>query len=374
MKSKIFIVVSIIFVVAVGVLGYGFFVFKDVLFVKDKFMDGTTINGIDVSGLNQEQATNVVQTHLDSKRNDIKITLNYQDKTWTLSGKDFEIDNHIVPYVENVFDYFNSGNLFQKKTKLDKLNGNKTYLDKPINLGDAISCNIDFNETSENIVPAEMDLDIIYEDDGLLVINKKPGVAVHPSILHYTNSLSNGVKYYFDSIGLKRKIRPVNRLDRDTSGLVIFAKNEYIQECLIKQMMAEKFYKEYIAILEGILDKKSGTIDAPIARKDNSIIERCVNPNGAKAITNFQVIDEFNNLSLVKFVLKTGRTHQIRVHSQYIGHPILGDTLYGNPSKLINRQALHCKKMSFINPVTKKQMEFISPVSEDIKVLFVPFF
>ena len=136
-----------------------------------------------------------------------------------------------------------------KKNEFILLNGVKTYLDKPINLGDAITCNIDFDETSENIVPAEMDLDIIYEDDGLLVINKKPGVAVHPSILHYENSLSNGVKYYFESIGLKRKIRPVNRLDRDTSGLVIFAKNEYIQECLIKQMMAGKFYKEYIAIL-----------------------------------------------------------------------------------------------------------------------------
>ncbi len=127
MKSKIFIVVSIIFVVAVGVLGYGFFVFKDVLFIKDKFMDGTTINGIDVSGLNKEQATNVVQTHLDSKRGDIKITLNYLNQSWTLSGKDFEIDNHIVPYVENVFEYFNSGNLFQKKTKLEKLNGNKNF-------------------------------------------------------------------------------------------------------------------------------------------------------------------------------------------------------------------------------------------------------
>ena len=112
MKRKIFIVVSIIFVVAVGVLGYGFFVFKDVLFINNKFADGTTINGIDVSGLNETQATNVIQTHLDSKRNDIKITLVYLDKTYVLSGEDFEIDNHIVPYVENVFDYFNSGNLF----------------------------------------------------------------------------------------------------------------------------------------------------------------------------------------------------------------------------------------------------------------------
>lgn len=127
MKSKIFILVSVIFVVAVGVLGYGFFVFKDVLFMDNKFQDGTTINGIDVSGLDKEQATNVVQTHLDTMRGDIKITLVYQDKTWTFSGSDFEIDNHIVPYVENVFEYFNSGNLFQKKNKIEKLNGNKSF-------------------------------------------------------------------------------------------------------------------------------------------------------------------------------------------------------------------------------------------------------
>ena len=273
---------------------------------------------------------------------------------------------NIRQVLKNEFNISNRLITKLKKNEFILLNGNKTYLDKSINLGDTITCNIDFNEFSENIVPVKMDLDIIYEDDGLLVINKKPGIVVHPSILHYENSLSNGVKYYFESIGIKRKIRPVNRLDRDTSGLVIFAKNEYIQECLIKQMMTGKFYKEYIAILEGILDKKSGTIDAPISRKENSIIERCVNPNGAKAITNFQVIDEFNNLSLVKFVLKTGRTHQIRVHSQYIGHPILGDTLYGNPSKLINRQALHCYKMSFVHPITNKQLSLIAPIPDDI--------
>ena len=274
---------------------------------------------------------------------------------------------------------FNISNRLITKLKQNKfiyLNNKVTYLDKELVVGDIILCKINFNETSENIISTKMNLKIIYEDDYLFVVDKPANMAVHPSILHYENSLSNGVKYYFDSIGLKRKIRPVNRLDRDTTGLVVFAKNEYIQECLVRQMKTGTFYKEYVAVLEGILDKPEGTINAPIARKTGSIIERCIDKNGENAISHYKVIysDIKKNLSLVKFVLKTGRTHQIRLHSKYIGHSILGDTLYGKPSNLINRQALHSHKISFVHPVTKKQVEFISPISEDIKVLFIQFF
>lgn len=165
---------------------------------------------------------------------------------------------------------------------------------------------------------------------------------------------------------MHRKIRPINRLDRDTTGIVIFAKNEYIQECLVKQMKQGIFYKEYLAILEGLLDKNAGIIDAPIARKDGSIIERCIDKNGAKAVTHYEVIDIKDNLSLVKFVLETGRTHQIRVHSKYIGHSILGDTLYGNETNLIFRQALHAHKTAFIHPITKNKIELISPLPKDM--------
>ncbi len=266
---------------------------------------------------------------------------------------------------------FNISNRLITKLKQNKfiyLNDKATYLDKELAVGDIIICKIDFDETSENIVSTKMDLKIIYEDDYLLVVDKPANMAVHPSILHYENSLSNGVKYYFDSIGLKRKVRPVNRLDRDTTGLVVFAKNEYMQESLVRQMKSNTFYKEYIAILEGILDKSKGIIDAPIARKSGSIIERCIDKNGENAISHFEVIttDTKNNLSLVKFVLETGRTHQIRLHSKYIGHPILGDTLYGKPSKLINRQALHSHKISFVHPVTKKQVDLLSDIPNDI--------
>jgi 23S rRNA pseudouridine1911/1915/1917 synthase len=212
-----------------------------------------------------------------------------------------------------------------------------------------------------------MNLKIIYEDDYILAVDKPYNMAVHPSILHYENSLSNGVKYYFELIGLNRKIRPVNRLDRDTTGIVLFAKNEYIQECLIRQMNSKLFYKEYLAILEGLLENSKDIINAPIARKDDSIIERCISKDGAKAISHYEVIDSKNNLSLVKFILETGRTHQIRLHSKHIGHPIIGDTLYGNESNLISRQALHCHKISFVHPVSKNKLEIISPIPEDIK-------
>ncbi len=157
------------------------------------------------------------------------------------------------------------------------LNNEATYVHHSINIGDVIECDLNYDENNSNIVPNKMPLSIIYEDDCYLVIDKPANVPVHPSMEHYEDSLSNGVRFYFDEIDLKKKIRPVNRLDKDTSGLVIFAKNEYIQECLIKQMKSNLFVKKYIAIVNGHLKEVKGSIDAPIARKEGSIIERCVN-------------------------------------------------------------------------------------------------
>lgn len=275
--------------------------------------------------------------------------------------------SNVRQVLKNEFNMSNRLITKLKQNKLIFLNNKETYLDKSISANDVIKCIIDFNESSENIISTKMFLKIIYEDDYLLVVDKPFNMAVHPSILHYENSLSNGVKYYFESIGLNRKIRPINRLDRDTTGIVLFAKNEYIQECLIKQMAAKSFYKEYLAVLDGLLDNQKDTINAAIARKESSIIERCIDQNGAKAISHYEVIDSKNNLSLVKFVLETGRTHQIRLHSKHIGHPIIGDTLYGKESELISRQALHCHKISFTHPVTKNKIEFVSPMPEDMQ-------
>ena len=258
-----------------------------------------------------------------------------------------------------------------KKNQQIYLNDTLCYVDHKINIGDKILADLTFEEESENIVPTKMDLEIIYEDDYLLIVNKSPNLPVHPSISHYENSLSNGIKYYFNQIELNKKIRPVNRLDKDTSGLVIFAKHEYIQELLIKQMKTNVFKKEYLALLTGHLLNKNGKIDASIARKDNSIIEREINNSGEQAITHYELIKNYiyNNqeLSLVKFILETGRTHQIRLHSKHIGHPIIGDSLYGKNSELISRQALHAYKITFIHPITKELKLFEIDLPEDMK-------
>lgn len=235
-------------------------------------------------------------------------------------------------------------------------------------IGDIVTVNLDFEEESSNIVATQMPLNIVFEDDAFLILNKPAGLAVHPSILHYQNSLSNGVKFYFDSIRLKRKIRPVNRLDLNTSGLIIFAKNEYVQECLIQQMNNHIFKKEYIAIVSGHFTEPTGTINFPIARKENSIIERCISPNGQEAITDYCVLRELDDYSIVKCSLKTGRTHQIRVHMAAIGHPLLGDSLYGIPCDWIDRQALHSYKICFVHPASHKNMEFICELPEDMDI------
>ena len=236
----------------------------------------------------------------------------------------------------------------------------------PVKIGDKLIIDFNYEEENSNIVPNGMDLDIIYEDDWLLIVNKPSGIAIHPSILHFNNSLSNGIRAYFDKIGLKKKIRPVNRLDKDTSGLVIFAKCEYIQECLSLQMQEGILKKEYLCLVSGTINQKSGTINLPIARKEGSIMERCIDEKGKQAITHYKVIKEFKNYSLVECRLETGRTHQIRLHMASIGHPLLGDTLYGTSSSLISRQALHSYKIKFIHPITKKEIELIAKLPQDI--------
>lgn len=255
-----------------------------------------------------------------------------------------------------------------KNSKQIYVNNTFSHINQKLQIEDVVCVDLDFDETCDNIVPVKMKLDILYEDDALLIINKPPFTPVHPSMDHYEDSLSNGIKYYFNSIGLNRKIRPVNRLDKNTSGIVIFAKNEYIQECLIQQMKTNTFEKEYIALVQGIIEKEQ-IIDAPIARKESSIIERCVDNNGDKAITIIKPLKAFDNYSCIECILKTGRTHQIRVHTSYIGHPILGDDLYGKKSEIINRQALHAYKINFIHPITKEILKLEAPIPKDIEEL-----
>lgn len=264
-----------------------------------------------------------------------------------------------------------SDRLLLKLKKLDRiyLNGDVTSVNHLVLENDLIECYLDYEEDNSNIVPTEMPLNIIYEDEAYIVVNKPAGIPVHPSMDHYTDSLSNGIAFYFNQIGLKKKIRPVNRLDKDTSGIVIFAKNEYIQECLVRQMKSKEFIKKYIAVVNGNLDNLEGTINAPIARKEGSIIERCVSETGDIAITHYKVLKRKPNFDIVECILETGRTHQIRVHFAYLGHSLLGDTLYGTSSNLINRQALHAYEVEFTHPLSKKKVKYIATVPEDLNKL-----
>ena len=264
-----------------------------------------------------------------------------------------------------------SDRLLLKLKKLDKiyLNGNVTSVNHPVLENDLIECYLDYEEDNSNIVPTEMPLNIIYEDEAYIVVNKPAGIPVHPSMDHYADSLSNGIAFYFNQIGLKKKIRPVNRLDKDTSGIVIFAKNEYIQECLVRQMKSKEFIKKYIAVVNGNLDNLEGTINAPIARKEGSIIERCVSETGDIAITHYKVLKRKTDFDIVECILETGRTHQIRVHFAYLGHSLLGDTLYGKSSNLINRQALHAYEVEFIHPLSKQKVKYVANVPEDLNKL-----
>lgn len=228
-------------------------------------------------------------------------------------------------------------------------------------------------ESSENIVPVNMPIDIIYEDDDILVINKPASMPIHPSLNNYDNSLANAVAYYFQEKGEPFTFRCINRLDKDTTGLTILAKHYLAAGILSKSMQERKIKREYTAIVEGRFDNISGTINLPIGRDNSSMITRKIDyENGEKAITNYLVTNylEKKNLSIVKLVLETGRTHQIRVHMKAVGHPLIGDYLYNPNSNILSRQALHAGHIEFIHPITNDKMSLAAPFPDDFLSIF----
>jgi len=223
------------------------------------------------------------------------------------------------------------------------------------------------DETS-GFEPQNIPLDIVYEDDDLMIINKQPGLIVHPTKGHPTGTVANALMYYMEQTGKPFKIRFVNRLDMDTSGLLVVAKNSYTQNDYTKQMKENTVEKRYVAVVKGIVESDEGTIDLPIGRPDPDHVRRGVMEDGAPSVTHYKVLDRYNGYSLVELLLETGRTHQIRVHMSHIGHPVLGDWLYeGLNPLLIDRQALHAAKLTFTHPMTKKRMTFEAPIPKDIK-------
>ena len=222
--------------------------------------------------------------------------------------------------------------------------------------------------------PAEnIPLDIIYEDDDLILINKQPGIIVHPTKGHPEHTIANAVMYYMQQSGQSFKVRFANRIDMDTTGIIIVAKNANAQNDLAHQMRCGTVVKRYLSLVEGLIEDDHFTIDLPIGRPDTVSIRRVVMPEGGKnAVTEVQVLDRFESTefgahTLVEVVLHTGRTHQIRVHLSHIGHIIAGDELYGGSTKLIDRQALHAYHIEFDHPATGERMTFEAVIPDDMQ-------
>ena len=222
---------------------------------------------------------------------------------------------------------------------------------------------------SEGIVGERIPLTILFEDQYLLVVNKPAGMSTIPSREHPTGSLANALVGYYEEIGLRATAHIVTRLDRDTSGIVLIAKHRHIHHLFSKQQQKGHVKRTYEAFAEGSLKHENGSIEEPIGRKSDSIIEREVRSDGQYACTEYKVLNRYNDFTHVELQLKTGRTHQIRVHMSFIGHPLLGDDLYGGSLLLIERQALHCKKIRFPHPFSGIDMHFTAPLPFDMNEL-----
>ena len=251
------------------------------------------------------------------------------------------------------------------------LNGQPVHANALLVPGSILTVRISEPSYSKKIVPTKLPLDIIYEDEDLLVINKPAGMPVHPSQNNYDNTLANALAYYYQQKEEAFIFRCIGRLDRDTSGLTLIAKH-FVSAGILGNYVATKISKrEYLAISRSPVLPPIGTIDAPLGRKPGSIIERCVDhENGEPAITHYRVLEEKNGYSLISLLLETGRTHQIRIHLKHIGHPLVGDYLYNPDFSVISRQALHSHRLSFPHPITGEPMEFTAPLPDDMRRLF----
>ncbi len=221
-----------------------------------------------------------------------------------------------------------------------------------------------------DLVPAEGAVEILCEDADLLVVNKAAGVAAHPGPGHHDDTLGNFLTHHYKQRGIPFVYRPAHRLDRNTSGLMVVARHAHAQEQLKGQLHTGEFQRTYLAVCEGVPAQEEGVIDQPIGRADGSVLRRQVRPDGDRAVTKYTVVSEKQGRSLVRLELETGRTHQIRVHMAWLGHPLVGDFLYGTERpELIGRTALHSWQLSLKQPLTGERLDLTAPLPEDMLTL-----
>ena len=254
----------------------------------------------------------------------------------------------------------------KKAPKRITVNGKWEFVNKVLKEGDLLETTFVEEVASENIVAVEMPLDIVYEDEDILVINKGANVPIHPSKGYEESSLANGVMHYYEKQSVPFVFRSVNRLDQNTTGLVIVAKNMFSGAILCESMRKRDIHRTYLAITEGEIPEK-GTITFPIGRREGSAVERCIDENGQSAVTHYEKVRYANGHSLAKIQLETGRTHQIRLHMRAIGHPLPADALYNPNFSVIDRHALHSWKLEFPHPITKEIMSFEQELPEDMR-------
>lgn len=249
-----------------------------------------------------------------------------------------------------------------------QVNGQNAPVNHILKQGETLRIYIPEEDMTSNIPARPLPLDIIYEDEDIIIINKSANMPIHPSQRHHEDTLANALMHYY--AGQQFIFRCLTRLDKDTSGLVLVAKNLLASSILSERMRDGDITKEYTAICENPFENITGTIDAAIARKEGSTIERIISDDGQKAITNYIVIDNKKKHALVRLCLQTGRTHQIRVHMKHIGHPLVGDYIYNPDNTKLNRQALHCSKLAFTHPISGKALEFTSNLPDDMANLY----